>query len=176
MSTKKNNAGYILSQQVWTGKGGDEAMQREEFSLRHAIVESASKVRAMIFAWITWLFVSLLSRSIRFRFVNRGIPEQLAAERINFIYAFYHGDLFLLPHSHRYSGVLIPVSESRDGEIMARVLRRFGLDVVRGSSKRKGHKALLALIAGMRNPAPWHPPAPAGGGKRFLATGTNKQS
>jgi death-on-curing protein len=26
------------------------------------------------------------------------------------------------------------------------------------------------------NPAPWHPPAPAGGGERFLATGTTKSS
>ncbi len=26
------------------------------------------------------------------------------------------------------------------------------------------------------NPAPWHPPAHAGGGKRFLATGKNRQS
>ncbi len=27
-----------------------------------------------------------------------------------------------------------------------------------------------------RNPAPWHPPAPAGGGKRFLATMKNEAS
>ena len=33
---------------------------------------------------------------------------------------------------------------------------------------------ILSLLN--RNPAPWHPPAPAGGGKRFLATGTNEQS
>jgi lysophospholipid acyltransferase (LPLAT)-like uncharacterized protein len=33
---------------------------------------------------------------------------------------------------------------------MARLLNNFGFDVVRGSSKRKGNKALLGMIAGMR--------------------------
>ncbi len=125
-------------------------MQREAFNLQNTIVESASKVRAMIIAWTTWLFVSLWSRSIKVRFVNREVPEQLVAEGKNIIYTFFHGDLFLLPHTHRDSGVVIPVSESRDGEIMARVLRHFGFAVVRGSTKRRGHKALLSLINGMR--------------------------
>jgi lysophospholipid acyltransferase (LPLAT)-like uncharacterized protein len=33
---------------------------------------------------------------------------------------------------------------------MARLLKNFGFDVVRGSSKRKGHTALRELITGMR--------------------------
>jgi len=57
----------------------------------------------------------------------------------------------LLFHTHRNSGILIPASESRDGEIMAGLLRHFGFDVVRGSSRRKGYKALLGLIGGMRS-------------------------
>jgi lysophospholipid acyltransferase (LPLAT)-like uncharacterized protein len=55
----------------------------------------------------------------------------------------------LLP-AYRNSGILIPASESRDGEIMARLLKNFGFNVVRGSSKRKGQKALREMIAGMR--------------------------
>ncbi len=126
-------------------------MQKGAFNLHNTVAESVSKVRAMIIAWTTWLLVSLWSRTIKVRFVNREVPERLAAEGKNIIYAFFHGDLFLLPHTHRDSGVVIPVSESRDGEIMARVLRHFGFAVVRGSTRRRGHKALLALINGMRN-------------------------
>lgn len=84
------------------------------------------------------------------RFVNREIPARFAAEGKNFIYAFWHGRQFLLFHSHRDSGVIIPASESRDGEIQARILRRFGFEVVRGSSKRKGDRALLGMVDGLR--------------------------
>jgi lysophospholipid acyltransferase (LPLAT)-like uncharacterized protein len=56
----------------------------------------------------------------------------------------------MLLQGHHDSGLLIPVSESRDGEIIAQVIKNFGFEVARGSSRRKGHKALLALISSMR--------------------------
>ncbi len=52
----------------------------------------------------------------------------------------------MLFHTHRNTGIVIPASESRDGEIQAGILKRFGFDVVRGSSKRKGDRALLGLV------------------------------
>ena len=107
-------------------------------------------IRARILSEIAWLLISLCSRTIKIRFVNREVPDRLAAEGKNFIYAFFHGDLFLLLYLYRDSGVVIPASESRDGEIIARLLKRFGFAIVRGSSKRKGQKALLALIKSMR--------------------------
>jgi len=108
-------------------------------------------VRSKVLSFIAWMFISLWSRSINIHFVNRGIPEGFAAEGKNIIYAFWHGEMFLLFHTHRNSGILIPASESRDGDVMAGLLRRFGFGVVRGSSRRKGYKALLGLINGMRN-------------------------
>jgi lysophospholipid acyltransferase (LPLAT)-like uncharacterized protein len=94
--------------------------------------------------------LSLLSRTIRLEFVNKKIPDRLLSEGKNFIYAFWHGRQLLLFHAHRNSGVVIPASESRDGEIQAGILKRFGFDVVRGSSKRKGDRALLGLVNGLR--------------------------
>ncbi len=82
--------------------------------------------------------------------VNREIPERLRSEGKNFIYAFWHGRQFLLFHFHRDSGAVIPSSESRDGEIQAGILNRFGFGVVRGSSKRKGERALLGLVESLR--------------------------
>jgi lysophospholipid acyltransferase (LPLAT)-like uncharacterized protein len=106
--------------------------------------------RAQVLSFIGWIILSVWSRTIRMRFVNREIPERLAADGNNFIYAFWHGRQFLLFHSHRDSGVIIPASESRDGEIQAGILRRFGFEVVRGSSKRKGDRALLGMVDGLR--------------------------
>ncbi len=107
-------------------------------------------IRARVLSFLGWLLISVWSRSVRIRYVNRETPERLAAAGSNFIYAFWHGRQFLLFHHHRKSGIMIPASESRDGEIQAGILKRFGFDVVRGSSKRKGDRALLGLVDGLR--------------------------
>ncbi len=107
-------------------------------------------IRSRILGRIAWLFVTLLNRAVRVRYVNRRAEANTVAKEKNVIYAFFHGDMVPLLHVYRNSGILIPVSESRDGEIMARTLKNCGFDVVRGSSKRKGHKALRGLISGMR--------------------------
>jgi lysophospholipid acyltransferase (LPLAT)-like uncharacterized protein len=106
--------------------------------------------RARILSYIGWVVLSLWSRTLRIQFVNKEIPGRLASEGKNVIYAFWHGRQFMLFHSHRNSGIVIPASESRDGEIQAGILKRFGFDVVRGSSKRKGDRALLGLVSGLR--------------------------
>ena len=112
---------------------------------------SSGKLGAKIASYVLWAVVSLWSRSLKIRLVNGDIPEGLARKGQNTIYAFWHGSLFLLPHTHRNSGHVIMVSESRDGDIAAGTLRHFGFDVVRGSTKRKGFRALIGLIHILRN-------------------------
>ncbi len=107
-------------------------------------------IRARILSFIGWIVLSLWSRTLRIQFVQREIPDRLISEGKNVIFAFWHGRQFMLFHSHRNSGVIIPASESRDGEIQAGILKWFGFDVVRGSSKRKGDRALLGLVDGLR--------------------------
>lgn len=106
--------------------------------------------RKRILPLIGWLVISLWSMTIRFRFVHREIVEGLVSEKKNVIFAFWHGRQFLLFHTHRDRDIVIPASESRDGDIQAGILRRFGFDVVRGSSKRKGDRALLGMVDGLR--------------------------
>jgi len=108
-------------------------------------------MRARILSFFGWSLISLWSRTLRIRFVDREIPRGLEAEGKNLIYAFWHGRQFLLFYTHRNSQIVIPASESRDGEIQAGIISRFGFGVVRGSSKRKGERALLGLVSALRN-------------------------
>jgi lysophospholipid acyltransferase (LPLAT)-like uncharacterized protein len=112
--------------------------------------EDRIMIRAKILSFLAWVVITLWSRSLKVHLVNKNTPDRLAAEGRNVIYAFWHGSLFLLPYTHRNSGSTIMVSESRDGEIMARMLRHFGFEVIRGSSKRKGNRGLIGLITSMR--------------------------
>jgi lysophospholipid acyltransferase (LPLAT)-like uncharacterized protein len=107
-------------------------------------------IRTKVLPFIAWLLISLWTMTVRVRFIGREIPDRLKEGGQNVIYAFWHGRQFLLFHTHRRGGIIIPASESRDGDIQAGILRRFGFDVVRGSSKRKGDRALLGMVDGLR--------------------------
>jgi lysophospholipid acyltransferase (LPLAT)-like uncharacterized protein len=107
-------------------------------------------LRAKILSFIGWLLISTWGRTVRVSLVNKAAPDRLNDEGRNFIYAFWHGRQFLLLYGHRGTGIILPSSESRDGEVQAGILKRFGYRVVRGSSKRKGEKALLGLVDGLR--------------------------
>lgn len=107
-------------------------------------------LRPKVLGFIGWVLITLWSATVRVRFVNRNIPEGLKAEGKNMIFAFWHGRQFLLFYNHRHRNIIIPASESRDGDIQAVIIGRFGFDVVRGSSKRKGDRALLGMVEGLR--------------------------
>ena len=88
-------------------------------------------------------FVGLTSRII---WVNRDIREELEAAGRGFIYAFWHGRQVFLVYLHENDNRLHPlVSQSRDGELISRVCRSFGMETVRGSSSRGGTEAVLEL-------------------------------
>ena len=73
------------------------------------------------------------------------------------IYGVWHGRILIVPwlnaRFRRTDGardVRVLASRSRDGELMAAFVRRFGLEVVRGSSSRGGAVALRELVRVLR--------------------------
>lgn len=73
------------------------------------------------------------------------------------IYAVWHGRILMVPwlnarlrRTRGARGVRVLTSRSRDGELVARFVRCFGLEVVRGSSSRGGAAALRALAGALR--------------------------
>lgn len=70
------------------------------------------------------------------------------------VYALWHEHLLPLAMLHRESGAVALVSQHRDGEILARVLRRLGYGAARGSSTRGGQAGLRSMIELARAGAP----------------------
>jgi hypothetical protein len=62
------------------------------------------------------------------------------------IFTTWHGRLLPLTWFHRRLNLVTLISASADGEYIARLARRWGYDVVRGSSSRGGGPALRQLI------------------------------
>ena len=73
------------------------------------------------------------------------------------IYCVWHGRILMVPwlnarlrRSHGARPVSVLASRSRDGSLVGDYARRFGLEVVRGSSSRGGAGALRALVTAVR--------------------------
>lgn len=92
----------------------------------------------------------MLAGTLRVRRDETAVAPLWAA-RTPLIYAMWHGRLLLLPHLYGWRGAHTLTSRSRDGEIVARWIHRFGLVPVRGSSSRGGGEALRALTRALRD-------------------------
>ena len=105
--------------------------------------------KARRIGWAGAILIRLLSLTLRWRLHDpSGLVDNPPARSM--IWTFWHNRIFVLPAVyHKYlksrKGAVL-TSASRDGEIIAALIARFGCDAVRGSSSRRGAAALLGLI------------------------------
>src|SRR5436190_21852512 len=94
-------------------------------------------------AFLAYMIVSVLTATLRVTHVR---PENI--ERTpQYILAFWHHQLLpLLGRSRWKRPIAVMISQSKDGEIIARVLALYGVQSARGSSTRGGAAALRELL------------------------------
>ncbi len=94
----------------------------------------------------------LLGRSWRVRILGRDALMARQPDDPRVVYTLWHGQMLPILWGHRQpTGVLI--SEHRDGEIIARIVARFGFFGIRGSTSRGGARALLECVRTLRDGA-----------------------
>ena len=101
--------------------------------------------------------VRALGLTLRLRVIGLDTLRPAWRERRPLIYALWHGRLLMVPwvgarlaSVRGARAIRVLASRSRDGELMVRFVRRFGLEAVRGSSSRGGAPAVRALAAALR--------------------------
>ena len=82
-------------------------------------------------SWLAAQYLRLVGATSRIIWVNRTIRQELEETRQGFVYAFWHGRQAFLVYLHARDRIHPLISQSRDGELIARVCRAFGgLDVI----------------------------------------------
>ena len=105
----------------------------------------------------TWLKLSVLppigaavirglGRSMRMESQGHEQVDALYRQGQHIILAFWHAQQLMIPTGYRGTGANVLISQHQDGEIIARIVSRFGHSAVRGSSTRGGVLALRELI------------------------------
>ncbi len=87
-----------------------------------------------------------LRRSMRIEERGHEQVDALYREGRRAIFAFWHARQLMMPFAYRGARAHVLISQHRDGEIIARIVERFGFQAVRGSSTRGGVEALRELI------------------------------
>ena len=103
---------------------------------------SASLVAASLLRTLRW--------SSRLRFHDDAAIRRREREGPPFILAFWHRHLPLMRWGYRGGTMTVLISQSRDGELIARTIERLGIRTARGSSSRGGAVGLRGLVQAAR--------------------------
>lgn len=98
-----------------------------------------------ILSLLAWLYIQFIGLTSRINI--KGDNKYPGAA----VYALWHRQEVLFIYLHRNQDVCGLVSKSKDGEYMARILKRFGFTFVRGSTTTGGIMALRGLIKAARD-------------------------
>jgi len=119
--------------------------------LSQKLAKKKLKIEGRLARWLVafgFRLLQLWGRTLRYEIDDRtGIVGRPVTE--NYIGALWHNRLLVFPlvlrrfFPGRHGAALI--SASRDGDLLADAVQRFGYDVVRGSSSRLGASAILQL-------------------------------
>jgi lysophospholipid acyltransferase (LPLAT)-like uncharacterized protein len=100
-----------------------------------------------LFAFALFLLIYFIGRTMRWEVADRkgkrgGLPPEQPL-----IYVFWHNRIFPATWFFRRLGIVVMTSQSFDGEIIARIIQRFGYGASRGSASRGGSKSLREMAS-----------------------------
>ena len=90
--------------------------------------------------------IQILGKCIRISSQGHEKIDELYQKGYQLIIVFWHGQQLMMPLGYRGKLAYILISQHRDGELIYRIVRRFGFRSVRGSTTRGGTLALRQLI------------------------------
>lgn len=94
---------------------------------------------------------TLLCKSLKVRIFNEDSVNKMKQEKQNYIVAFWHGTMLYPWYLHGNPTFAALTSKSRDGELLAKLLRRWNYEIIRGSSSYGGEIALGIMIDYAKN-------------------------
>lgn len=89
--------------------------------------------------------LTLLCRTLRIETRNEAPIESYPENKNSFVVVFWHGSMLLPWWWLRNKNCAALVSQSKDGDVLARLLQKWNYHLVRGSSSRGGKEAMVAM-------------------------------
>ena len=102
--------------------------------LKKRILESLSTSLGPIIGHLAIRFIHL---TMRITYIDFEPYKKIIEDGEGHIQSFWHGRLMMMPYGYKgKNGITVLISQHRDGELIAKTIRGFGIESVRGSSTR----------------------------------------
>ena len=115
--------------------------------LKPATAQSDTAFKPRVAGFLLGNFIRLLTKTLRVRITDdSGLLSDPPQHGL--IWMFWHNRMLIVPglysrYTRKFRQAAVLTSASRDGAMLASVMRRFGLEAVRGSSSRRGAQAMM---------------------------------
>ena len=134
----------------------------EKYDLRDRVLIRAADL-------LFFMAITLIAKTLRWEVAGVEHLDAIISAGRQPVYCLWHDRIFAGTYFLRDRGIVVLTSQSKDGEYIARFLRRFGFGAVRGSSSRGGVKALVEMIRAMRRGLPMAFTVDGPRGPRYVA-------
>jgi len=124
----------------------NELHARKPTSLKTSIKSPHRSFKYVIVSNLIYMASVFLGWTTRTKIYKTKEFEDYDRTGKNYIYAIWHNQQAFLLYPYRGQKVCVLISLSKDGEFIARVLPKFGMKAVRGSTSKGGAGALRNLI------------------------------
>lgn len=108
------------------------------------------KLKISLISLLGYWAIRVIGSTLRWQVEGWENFRSIQAANKNTIFTFWHGRIFMGTYFFRNRGIVVMTSRNRDGEYIARVIKRFGYGAARGSSTRGGKRALVEMIHELR--------------------------
>ncbi|ACC98115.1 Uncharacterized protein conserved in bacteria DUF374 [Elusimicrobium minutum Pei191] len=119
---------------------------RKISSTKTSIKSPHRSMKYVIVSYFIYLASCFMGWTTRTKFHKTKEFEEWDKSGKNYIYAIWHNQQAFLLYPYRGQRICVLISLSKDGEYIARVLPKFKMKAVRGSTSKGGANALRNLI------------------------------
>jgi lysophospholipid acyltransferase (LPLAT)-like uncharacterized protein len=94
--------------------------------------------------------ITMLSGSLRIQSKGEKYIKEVNKEKRPIVFVFWHGRQFIFVNYMAHKNICIMSSTSRDGILQANILKKFGYEIIYGSSAKSPVRALVGSIKKIR--------------------------
>ena len=114
----------------------------------------SKRAQVALIAAVGYPLINALGHTLRWRVEGAERYDAVIASGRQPIMAFWHGRILSGTLYFQRRGIVVITSENFDGEWIARIIEKFGFGTARGSSSRRGLRAMLQLVRDMEQGKP----------------------
>jgi lysophospholipid acyltransferase (LPLAT)-like uncharacterized protein len=111
-----------------------------------SLKKSKQQVLRFLGDYFLYYGITALCKSLKIEKENYAVIENLNSKNQNYVLAFWHGTMMLPWYLHGAPNFAALTSKSKDGDLLAKILKKWKYQVVRGSSSTGGDVALGVMV------------------------------